>query len=82
MQTINLYKYTRADGGVTVTPVNPDGEYVPMYRLVADAGKELTQDGVNTTYCADVETTAGWYEVDAKDEEDDNDTDRQDQAEE
>ena len=69
MQTINLYKYTRADGGVTVTPVKPDCEYMPMYRLVADEGKELTQDGVNTTACADVESADGWYEVDATDGE-------------
>ena len=40
-----------------------------MYRLVADEGKELTQDGVNTTCCIDVKSTEGWYEVDVKHEE-------------
>ena len=63
MQTINLYKHVRVDGGITVTPVKPNCEYVHMYRIVADEGKELTQDGVNTTYCVDVESTDGWYEV-------------------
>ena len=65
MQIIKLYKYNRPDGGVTVSPVVPEGEYTTMVRLVADEGKELTQDGVNTTPCADVESADGWYEVDA-----------------
>ena len=65
MQIINLYKYQRADGGTTISPIKPNREYVPMYRLVADEGKELTKDGVNTTNCTDVESTDGWYEVDA-----------------
>ena len=63
MQTITLYKYERADGGTTISPMKPDCEYTEMYRLVADEGKELTQDGVNTTVCTDVETPDGWYEV-------------------
>lgn len=68
MQTIILYKYIRADGGVTVSPIKPDCEYTEMYRLVADEGKVLTQDGVDTTTCVDVESVEGWYEVDAPDE--------------
>ena len=63
MQIINLYKYTRPDGGVTVSPVRPEGEYEPMYRLVADEGMALTKDGENLTSCADVNSTEGWYEV-------------------
>ena len=63
MQIINLYKYTRPDGGVTVSPVRPEGEYEPMYRLVADEGMVLTKDGENLTSCADVESVIGWYEV-------------------
>ena len=65
MQTINLYRYTRPDGGVTVSPVRPEGEYEPMYRLVADEGMALTKDGENLTSCADVESVEGWYEVEA-----------------
>ena len=56
MQIINLYRYTRPDGGVTVSPVKPEGEYEPMYRLVADEGMALTKDGENLTSCADVLT--------------------------
>lgn len=64
MQSITLYKYKRADGGVTISPVKPDGEYNEMVRLVADEGKVLTNDGENFTYCIDTDTAEGWYEVD------------------
>lgn len=69
MQTITLYKYTREDGGVTVSPVKPEGEYTEKYRLVADDGKMLTRDGVDLYACVDVESVDGWYEVDAPEEE-------------
>mgnify|MGYP006976607631 CR=1 FL=1 len=64
MQTINLYKYHRADGGVTVSPNKPESEYTEMYRLVADEGKALTKDNENFTLCIDTDSTEGWYEVD------------------
>jgi hypothetical protein len=67
MRTITLYKYTREGGGVTVSPAKPDGEYTELYRIIADEGKALTQDGVNVVPCADVESVEGWYEVDAPD---------------
>lgn len=69
MQTIPLYKFIRADGGVSVSPRMPNVPYTEMYRLVADEGKALTQDGVNTTTCADVESVEGWHEIDAPTEE-------------
>lgn len=69
MQIINLYKYEREGGGITVSTVQPDCEYTEMFRLVADEGKMLTQDGENLTACTDVESIDGWYEVDAPDEE-------------
>lgn len=69
MQIINLYRYTRPDGGVTVSPVRPEGEYEPMYRLVADEGMALTKDGEILTSCADVNSTDGWYEVEMPEEE-------------
>ena len=65
MQTIKLYKYTRPDGGVTVSPVKPDTAYTEMVRLVADEGKALTTDGINFTTCTDVLSADGWIEVDA-----------------
>ena len=70
MQIINLYKYEREGGGVTVSPVKPECEYTEMFRLVADEGKMLTQDGENLTACADVESIERWYEVDAPDDND------------
>lgn len=63
MEIINLYKYNREGGGVTVSPVKPDVEYTLMYRLVADEDKELTQNGIDLFDCVDVESAAGWYEV-------------------
>lgn len=65
MQTITLYRYARADGGITTSPVAPpDGtEYALRYRLVADEGKVLT-DGTNTTACTDVDSPDGWTEID------------------
>lgn len=69
MQIIELYRYKRADGGITVSPVKPEGEYELMYRLIADEGKALTQDSENLTVCADVYSTEGWYEVDAPEDD-------------
>ena len=68
MQTIKLYKYTRDNGGVTVSPVKPDCDYVECVRLVSDEGMALTKDGVNLTSCVDTDSTDGWYEVEAKEE--------------
>jgi hypothetical protein len=69
MQIINLYRYTRKDGGITVSPNKPKCEYTEMYRLIADDGKVLTQDGESITSCIDTETADGWYEVDEADQE-------------
>ena len=62
MQTINLYRYTRSDGGVTVATVQPDVEYTALYRLVADEGMILT-DGTIKTSCVDTEDTSIWSEI-------------------
>lgn len=75
MQIITLYKYKRADGGATISPVKPDCEYTEMVRLVADDGKVLTQDGENFTYCIDTDTSDGWMEIDAPEEEPEEPTD-------
>ena len=66
MQTIPLYRYTRPDGGVTVSLAGPrTGDYTQAARLVADEGKVLTQDGVDLYPAIDVQSAEGWYEVDA-----------------
>lgn len=67
MQKITLYKYTRADGGTTVSPVKPDCEYTEMVRLVADEGKALT-NGETVASCVDTDTAEGWTEIDAPEE--------------
>ena len=64
MQTITLYRYTRPDGGISVSPIKPNVEYTEMVRLVADEGKALT-DGTNTTTCTDVSSAECWTEIDA-----------------
>ena len=69
MQIITLYKYTRADGGTTVSPVKPECEHTELVRLVADEGKVLTKDGENFTSCIDTDTADGWYEVEAETDE-------------
>lgn len=62
MQTILLYRYTRSDGGVSVSPAKPKGDYEELYRLVADEGMVLT-DGENYAACADTATPERWTEV-------------------
>lgn len=62
MQTIPLYRYTRPDGGVTVSTVKPDTDYTGLSRLVADEGYALT-DGVNFTSCIDTDNPAAWSEI-------------------
>lgn len=65
MEIVNLYKYIRDDGGATVSPVKPNAEYVEMFRLIADEGKELINGDVRA-FCIDVETTEGWIETDTE----------------
>lgn len=66
MKTIKLYKYERAPGKITISPQHPLRPYTRMYRLVADKGKLLTNNGGQTAlYCIDVESADGWVEIDA-----------------
>ena len=64
MKIITLYRYTREGGGVTVSPEKPDVEYQELFRLIADEKKLLTNGNIKTI-CIDVETTEGWWEIDA-----------------
>lgn len=68
MQTVILYRYKRADGGYSVSPNRPQGEYDTRVRLIADEGKALT-DGNVVTPCTDAESADGWTEIDAPCEE-------------
>lgn len=65
MQIVPLYRYQRADGGVTTSPVMPEGtEYTMKYRIIADEGKAVT-DGTVTAACVDADSLEGWTEIDA-----------------
>ena len=66
MEIKALYKYTRPDGGITVSVNKPDVEYIEMYRLIADENKAVTLDGENLYPCVDVTSVDGWYECDNK----------------
>lgn len=64
MQTITLYRYTRSDGGVTVSPEQPDEgtAYELRYRLIAEEGCSLT-NGEIFTQCTDTDMPDTWQEV-------------------
>ena len=62
MQTIKLYRFTRPNGGVTVSPVKPDGDYTELFRLVADEGYVLT-NGETVTSCTDTDNPNIWSEI-------------------
>lgn len=62
MQVIPLYRYSRPDGGTTVSTVKPDSEYTELVRLVADDGMALT-DGNSITVCVDTENVEAWTEI-------------------
>ena len=68
MQTVILYRFKRADGGYSVSPNQPEGEYETRMRLIADEGKALT-DGKVVTQCTDAESADGWTEIDAPGED-------------
>ena len=57
-----LYRFYREDGGVTVSPDEPDGEYTTLKRLVAEDGYILT-DGEKRYYCIDTDDASRWSEV-------------------
>ena len=65
MQIKPLYKYARADGCITITPIQPDAVYTQLYRLVAEDGSEITNGEITTT-CIDVESYDGWHDVDGE----------------
>lgn len=69
MEIKELYKYTREDGGTTVSPIKPECEYTLMYRVVAKDGYEVTLNSIDTYCCIDTVEKDGWYEVPAKEVE-------------
>ena len=62
-----LYRTTRSDGGIDVSPNKPiEGDYTETYRLIADEGMVLVKGDVRTM-CIDTDTTDGWVETEAID---------------
>lgn len=70
MQTIPLYRYTRPDGGLTVSTVKPDAAYTELSRLVAGDGYILT-DGTTYAVCTDTDNPSVWSEVVGSENQDD-----------
>ena len=70
MVTKTLYRVTRSDGGIDVTPNKPaDGTYTESYRLIADEGMVLA-DGTSTYVCIDTDEPNKYTEIlDATDED-------------
>ena len=62
MQKFTVYRYTRPDGGVSVSTVKPETRYTELYRLVAEEGRTLT-DGVTVCECVDTDNPDAWEEI-------------------
>lgn len=62
MQKKTLYRIAREDGGTTVTPNKPTGDYTETYRLIAEDGNVLT-DGTNYYVCIDTDTPEQYEEI-------------------
>lgn len=71
MEIRTLYRYEREDGKTTVSPNKPDGSYEETYRVIADEGKLVTMNGVDTYSVIDTNLRYGWYEVNAPEREED-----------
>lgn len=63
MITKTLYRVTRSDGGVSVTPTKPNHDsFTETYRVIADDGMILT-DGENTYTCVDTDKPNKYTEI-------------------
>ena len=68
MQVITVYRYERAPGKVTISPVKPqDKDSTELKRIIADDGKLLTKDGVTFYESIHSESAEGFYEVEDPD---------------
>jgi hypothetical protein len=65
-----LYRYKRADGGVTISPIKPDNtDYKITHRLIADTGMELVRNDIHAI-CVDTDDIEGWIEIEKVQEDD------------
>lgn len=63
MKIKTLYRYERDHGKLTVSTKKPECDYTEKFRVIADEGMLVTQDGMNLTPVVDVDSVDGWYEV-------------------
>ena len=63
----DLYRYTGRNGIITSLVLLDDAKYYPMYRLIAEEGKMLT-DGEQVIKSIDIfaEDLGKWTEIDEK----------------
>ena len=64
MKTIEIYKFRRADGGITVATEKPKRGYIKGIRYIADKGKLLVH-GDETRKSVDEFGQRAWAEIDA-----------------
>ena len=69
MTVKTLYRYARADGGVSVSPVEPQQKYTVLYRVIAEKGMSLARNGQVFGPVVDTEVQDGWSEVETPKEE-------------
>ena len=65
MEIKPIYRFRRADGGVTDSLTKPECEYTERVRMLADQGKRITKDGERCFTVIDADSADGFYEVDA-----------------
>lgn len=70
MEKKTIYKYTREDGGITVSPVYHEGA-TEQFRIIADQGKVLVDKETSETgYVFDTVNPDNFEEADDPDAED------------
>lgn len=63
MTDITLYKYEREGGGMTVSPVKPNCDFVISHRLVADDGNILQNEHGDICAVVDTDSVDDWIEI-------------------
>lgn len=63
MRNKTLYRYTRNDKGVTVSPIEPKVSYETLYRVIADEGMVLVRNGETCGRVVDTASPEEWSEV-------------------
>ena len=62
MDVKTIHRYTRPDGGITVSPDRPECEYQTLYRIVASDGLGVRKGDGDLLSSIDTEDANGWVE--------------------